>query len=158
MNQERLIELFEYNKNGYFLWKNDNKHNKLKGIRCGTKIDGYIIIKIDGKQYREHRLVWLYHTGELPSCQIDHINRIRDDNRIENLRLCPNNNKENGQNRNLNKNNKSGHKGVTWHKSINRWISYIRVENKLIHLGSFSCIDDAIKSRKKAEEEYFTYV
>lgn len=48
--------------------------------------DGYLIIKVKGKQYKAHRIVWLLHHGDFPNGEIDHINRIRTDNRIENLR------------------------------------------------------------------------
>jgi|GEM_PF-5583807 len=48
--------------------------------------DGYIILKIKGKQFKYHRVVWLVVTGDFPNNEIDHINRIRDDNRFENLR------------------------------------------------------------------------
>ena len=48
--------------------------------------DGYLIIKFKGKQYKSHRLCWLIYFGEFPKNEIDHINGIRDDNRILNLR------------------------------------------------------------------------
>jgi hypothetical protein len=47
---------------------------------------GYVQIKISGKLYHAHRLAWLYVYGYMPEKEIDHINRIRDDNRIANLR------------------------------------------------------------------------
>lgn len=49
---------------------------------------GYVIVKIKGKQIKQHRLVWFLCNGYFPSCEIDHINRIIDDNRIENLRIA----------------------------------------------------------------------
>ena len=48
--------------------------------------DGYLIIKVKGKQFKAHRLIWFLYYGEFPQKEIDHINRIRTDNRIENLR------------------------------------------------------------------------
>lgn len=48
--------------------------------------DGYLIIKIKKKAYKAHRLVYAYFNGKFPAHEIDHINRIRTDNRIENLR------------------------------------------------------------------------
>ena len=48
--------------------------------------DGYLIIKIKKRQYKAHRLVYAYFNGKFPAHEIDHINRIRTDNRIENLR------------------------------------------------------------------------
>lgn len=47
---------------------------------------GYLIIKIKGKQFKAHRIVWFLCTGQWPSGVIDHINRVKTDNRIENLR------------------------------------------------------------------------
>lgn len=49
--------------------------------------NGYLILKIKGKQFKAHRVVWFLCNGYFPKEEIDHINRVRDDNRIENLRL-----------------------------------------------------------------------
>lgn len=70
-----------------------------------TDKGGYTRVKINGKTYLEHRLVWLLHKGVWPTGQLDHINGDRSDNRIENLREA-----SNGQNRansKVNKNNLS---------------------------------------------------
>ncbi|MBK8106016.1 MAG: HNH endonuclease [Betaproteobacteria bacterium] len=60
-------------------------------------LDGYRQVRVNGKQYREHHLVWLLHNGRMPSGELDHINCVRDDNRIENLRECTR--EQNTQNR-----------------------------------------------------------
>ena len=54
-----------------------------------------------------------------------------------------------------NKNNTSGHKGVSWNKRNKKWITYITFQGKRIHLGYFDKKEDAIKARLKAEEEFF---
>ena len=59
------------------------------------------------------------------------------------------------QNKGLQKRNTSGHKGVSWDKSKNKWYTYITVNYKLINLGRFSILEDAIEARKKAEIKYF---
>ena len=86
LTQKRLKELLDYDpKTGIFTWKYAN-NNRKAGSKAGYKAkDGYIAISIDSKRYLAHRLVWLFVYGHFPKYDIDHINRIRDDNRIENL-------------------------------------------------------------------------
>lgn len=55
----------------------------------------------------------------------------------------------------LPKNNRSGQKGVWWNEQRGMWESYINVHGKRIHLGRYPSYDDAVKARKRAEEEYF---
>lgn len=72
----------EYRDGGLFWIDGPNS-----GMRVGTVLrNGYRRVHYKGKNYPEHRLVWVWHTREMPKGHIDHINRIRDDNRIENLR------------------------------------------------------------------------
>ena len=71
----------------YFFIKNGELHRSDRKNSLGSfDKDGYKIVKIKGKQYKEHRLVWFLYHGRFPKKEIDHINRIRNDNRIENLR------------------------------------------------------------------------
>lgn len=83
----------------------------------------------------------------------DHINRIRSDNRKENLRLVTF--VENCINVSRQSNNKSGYIGVTWDKTTNKWQATIRVNRKLINLGRRKNIEDALVLRLQAEKEYF---
>lgn len=75
---------------------------------------GYVQIKISGKLYHAHRLAWLYVYGYMPEKEIDHINRIRDDNRIANLREATS--QLNSLNTGIYKNNTSGSKGIYYNK------------------------------------------
>lgn len=83
LTQKRLKELFTYNPGtGYLIRKIGVRGKRSKaGDRAGCvqKSTGYRLIRIDGKNYREHRLIFLYMTGEFPAEQVDHINRVRDD-------------------------------------------------------------------------------
>jgi hypothetical protein len=84
---------------------------------------------------------------------VDHIDGNPLNNRRYNLRgVYP---KQNAINQKLQSNNTSGHKGVHWHKGINKWIANIGVDNKLIHLGYFINIEDAIIARENAEKIFF---
>ena len=88
MNQELLHSLFDY-KEGKLHWKESQSRNVKAGDVAGHYGNRrYAQIRINGKYYLKHRLVYLYHHGDLPPepLVIDHINRDRFDNRIENLR------------------------------------------------------------------------
>ncbi|CDH34116.1 HNH endonuclease signature motif containing protein [Xenorhabdus bovienii] len=107
ITQGKLKNLLSYNPDsGEFYW-NESKNNQLKaGDKAGwINGEGYINIEIEGMCYKSHRLAWLYMYGYTPKI-IDHINRIRNDNRIINLRECDFS--ENARNRKIQINNKSG--------------------------------------------------
>lgn len=87
-SQNEIKELFEY-RDGRLHWKKKIARCEI-GNKAGTKHkqSGYRRIAIKGNQYLEHRLIWMMFNGDIPDgMQIDHINRIKDDNRIENLRI-----------------------------------------------------------------------
>ena len=92
--------------------------------------------------------------GKFPpkSLEIDHINQNRLDNRIENLRVVTKS--INLQNQKLSSNNTSGHIGVCWIKDANKWRAAIGVDGKLIYLGNYARIEDAIAVRKQAEKHH----
>ena len=122
---------------------------------CLHKQNGYLHIKILGKNYKAHRLAWIYVYGEFPPSEIDHVNRIRADNRICNLRLAIRS--ENMQNKSKYQNNKSGYVGVHWNKTAKKWRAYISINRKRIHLGGFADMDEAIEARKSGEIKYHPF-
>lgn len=101
--------------------------------------------------YVAHRIAWKIFYGHDPD-EIDHINGVRDDNRIANLRNVDH--KVNGRNVTMCKRNTSGITGVSWNTRNNNWRAYIKTPEKVIYLGSFSNIEDAAKARAKAEKKY----
>ena len=157
VTQERLKELLTYNKrNGTFVWAKPTATWLRPGDSAGgLDKNGAIRIKIDGRLYLAHRLAWLYLFGEWPSGCLDHINRNRQDNRIKNLRLATYS--QNGQNKNHQKNNKSGTPGVYFSKDTNSWRVQINVNKKRINLGRFKSKDLAIAARLSAEKEHFQF-
>lgn len=158
MKQSELKSLLHYD-NGIFYWKKSNSNRIKIGHRAGDKqATGYRRIHILGKRYYEHHLVWLYHYGELPVYQIDHINQIKYDNRIENLRLCPNNHSDNHQNMPIQCNNTSGYAGITYDKNRKKWQAQIKINGKNKFLGRFDKIEDAIKSRNEGKLKYHEFV
>ncbi len=114
---------------------------------------GYQQITVQSRLYLAHRLAWLHTHGVWPKDQIDHINRNRSDNRIANLRDVST--KQNMQNAGKYSSNTSGHPGVSWDKRYSKWRAYIAHNYKLIHLGYFTDIEEALAARKAAEKLYW---
>ena len=153
LTQAELKSKLHYNpETGIFTWLETSSLKMRHGDVAGHKNEkGYIVITINGKIYRAHRLAWIY-MNETLSCCIDHINTIKDDNRISNLRLATLN--QNSFNKKLSKNNTSGVKGVSWNKLTKKWTARIKINNKQITVGAFSDIELAKKVIMEARIKY----
>jgi len=125
------------------------KYGDTAGCLSGS---GYLYIGVCGHYFRAHRLAWLYTYGYLPENDIDHINKIKTDNRIENLRevsrAC---NRFNIGNQ---KNSSTGVKGVHYTNigGYYYWLAHIRINNKLRNLGYYKDFDEAVCARLAAEQ------
>jgi hypothetical protein len=110
--------------------------------------NGYLSGRILGKPVKAHRVIWAMANGRWP-LMIDHINGIRDDNRLMNLReaTC----RENSKNVGVKQSNKSGTVGVCWDKQTHKWLAYIKDDGKHLNLGRFEKLHDAIHARRSAE-------
>jgi hypothetical protein len=142
---------------GIFTWvKKPNRNIKLGSIAGRKRNDGYVEVKYNKKHYLAHRLAWFFMYGEVPLYNIDHINEIKIDNRICNLRLD-----SNGENtHNISKprvDNTSGHRGAYWHKQRGKWTAQIRVKGVLIHLGMFNLPEEAHAAYLCAKRELHPY-
>ena len=86
MTVEKCRELYSY-WDGVLYWKKPPRASIKKGDHVGT-LDkyGYLVTSFAGKQYLVHRLIWLWHYGEWPKHEIDHINGIKTDNHLYNMR------------------------------------------------------------------------
>lgn len=146
ITQERLKELLSYDPiTGIFkrLKQINYKINPDKIV--GSINDGYLIVKLDNKFYRLHRLAWLYAHGRFPENDIDHIDGDKQNNKLENLREA--NNSENGRNKPKFKKNKSGHKGVCWIEKSQKWRASIALGNKKTkHIGLYENLEDAVEA------------
>lgn len=140
MNQEELKRIVRYEDGKLISILASGR--AVVGKAIGSKRpDGYVRCQINGHSAYLHRLVWLYHYGELPEF-IDHINGDRSDNRIENLRASSL--QENNTNlRKAKRTSKSGVLGVNWHKKTNKWRVQVRLNRATIHVGYFDCIEKA---------------
>jgi hypothetical protein len=155
LEQGTLKKYLKYSKEtGIFTWKNISKYHIEKNGSIAGFIakNGYVVIKINGKKYKAHRLAWLYVYGYMPKYGIDHINHNRSDNRIENLRDVSAS--INSKNRHKHKNNTSGFTGVGFVAKSNRWRARITVDGVVIYLGNFINFHEAVNARKNAEVLY----
>lgn len=135
-----LVDQFDYEDG--FLWWKTIKNGRFVGPVGYVNSDGYLSVKYKNKSYRVHRIIWAMHRGDT-QLQIDHINRCRSDNRIENLRAVTN--KENSQNQ-----LRFRKGGVTWDKTNSRW----RVSWRGKYLASTKDKFEAWCIRKSREVSY----
>lgn len=156
LTQEHLKSLLTYDPDtGEFRWKvNIGARAKIGALAGSRNSEGYTHIQIDRRKYRAHRLAWLYMFGEQPP-EIDHINRIKHDNRLVNLRSVTH--AENGQNQKRPVNNTSGHIGVDYHKRSQKWRARIKIDGKLRDIGYFATLAEAASARKNAESTYMPF-
>jgi hypothetical protein len=154
ITQELLHYLFDY-KDGNFYWKNlSSKYSNAKiGNRAGIsrRQNGYLYIRIFGKVYLHHRMVFLHQKGYLPK-MLDHIDGIRTNNRIENLRECSFS--ENAFNSKLTYKNTSGYKNVVWSKQRKKWRVQMTVYGKNLSFGFYDDIELAALVAEEARDKY----
>lgn len=136
VNLDDLKSRYSYDfSTGVFTRLKNNWNFKVGDILENKTPDGYLILGIGKSQFLAHRMAWLYHYGEMPNGMLDHINGDRSDNRIENLRVVGS--LENTWNTKKHSDNKSGYKGVHYHKQNDTWRAVIMANGKRIHIGLF---------------------
>lgn len=153
VTQEELKRLFSYDpETGLFTRLIGRKGVAAGAIAGAVMLNGYIAIGIKPKKYLAHRLAWFYHYGEWPEKMLDHVNGNKSDNRICNLRPCDKS--KNACNSKLQINNKSGVKGVCWHKAMKKWHVQLRFEGKQHNLGFFDSLEEAARFVRQAREQH----
>ena len=151
LTQQKLKQYLNYDPlTGVFIYKVKPCRKIRAGSVAGSLSHGYIHIMISGKNYKAHRLAWLYVYGYFPEHDIDHIDRDPSNNKIDNLRHATH--QCNIRNIGLQCNNTSGIKGVHWHKQHDKWHAQIMVNNKNHYLGLFTDFTEAVCTRLAAEQ------
>lgn len=165
LTQTLVKELMEYDpETGDCFWKPRNESHQpdlrllnswntkfaWKKVGFVSKQSGYMQTALLGKQQQLHRLIWLYVYGEIPET-IDHIDSVRTNNRILNLRsVSQGTNNKNAKRRN---DNKTGVTGIRLTEN-GKWLVRIRVNKKLIVAGRFDDFEEAVKVRNSLEKEH----
>lgn len=152
---ETLRSLLDYkSETGELVWKRRRGRGcrgDLVGKRAGSwHKDGYLHVSVLNSKYLAHRLVWLHVTGVWPSGEIDHINGIRSDNRIENIRDV-----SKGVNQQNQRSGKGAQKalGVDFYKAAGKFRARIKANGKTLSLGHFDTKDEAANAYIKAKRE-----
>jgi len=152
LTQERLKELLHYDESTGIFTRKTKVANRLAGTVSGARQNkGYVQIMIDKENYLAHRLAWFYVYGKWPNNQIDHINRIKTDNKISNLRDVDNS--KNQHNIGIRSHNSSGVTGVYQSSKSKKWVATIEVNNKKHCLGTYTSLHDAASARQAFEEK-----
>lgn len=154
---EKAKELFIYDRDtGIIKWRkrfNGRQHGNMVAGGTGSRGNGYTCIRFKGKLYYGHRIAMLlaygFYGGGL---DVDHINHVRDDNRLLNLRFVTAT--DNQRNLSRYSNNASGVTGVFYRKDRRKYVARIKVDDVNIYLGSFVSLEEAAKARKAAEIKY----
>ena len=141
--------------NGVPVWAVDiGKKIKQGAVAGGETADGYHRIGLHRKLFQTHIVVWVLTHGVAPDSEIDHINGVKSDNRIENLRLVTH--AENHRNRRIPSNNKSGAVGVLSPKnSPDKFQARIRIPDRSrnIVIGTFNTFRVAVLARQFMQVE-----
>lgn len=149
---DAIRKVLAYDKNtGQFTFSVSGP-NRRAGRVAGhvNKVNGYVEVGVQGRKVYGHRLAWLMAYGHFPQAALDHINGVRSDNRIANLRLAHGSiNSENV--RSASSNGSSGFLGVTFCRQTKRWIAQITVSHKHKTLGRFDTPELAHEAYLKAK-------
>lgn len=153
-SQDDLREVFEYREDGNLYWKVARGKATI-GKMAGSMMNGYVDIFYRGTHLLAHRLVWIYHNGDLlPDTYIDHRNGDRADNRIENLRVVS---------RSINAMNKTPERtadyrhlpvGVYPNWGKNGAVKSYQARFKQQYLGSFKTADEAAAAYQDAKKSH----
>lgn len=144
-----LRELSYDSVTGLFTGLRQRSPSALAGRQAGSPTKkGYIAITVRGKKFLAHRLAWFFVFREWPEHQIDHVNGVKSDNRIVNLREASAS--DNQCNRPAQRNNQAGVKGLYFETRRGKWRVRVSRERKEHHVGYFATKEEAYEAWKQA--------
>ena len=148
---DRLNELFRYEpETGKLIRRKGVKRSAAGTVVGSLMASGHVYVSVDYQKCYVHRVVWKMVHGEDPEVEIDHINGVKDDNRLSNLRLADRS--QNAMNSRLQKNSTSGLKGVTFVKDRGNWLAQIKARGVYHYLGHHNTKQAAHEAYKRAAE------
>lgn len=153
ITQDQVRKLFNYNpETGELIRRVQTASRAKVGDVVGcANTKGYLMVRVNGKLRLNHKVAFLHFHGYLPK-YIDHINGVKNDNRIKNLRSCTLS--QNNRNATKRKDNTSGFKNVSWNKRVNKYRVQIKVNRKNKYIGHFTDINEANQAAIAARLKY----
>lgn len=157
LRYEEVARLFTYDReSGVLYWRirdrNTIRHKYVAGSIKGNN-DGYRRVRVNGQSYKEHRIIMMLCFGHIPeNAEIDHINHVRNDNRMVNLRFVTR--RENQRNQSLSSKSTTGATGVYFSKARKKYVAKIGVNRKLIFLGNYDTLEEAAAARAEANLKF----
>ena len=150
--EEYIKDNFHYNPETGDLWRKCKNYYRLCDTINKTS-ENYFRVQVLKKRYFVHRICWFLYYCIWPDDQIDHVNGITNDNRIDNLREATAS--QNQMNAKLSSNNTSGYKGVVYIHDRQKWRAQITLNNKMIYIGIFSTKEAAFEAYKNKAQQLF---
>lgn len=156
LRYEEVAKLFTYDREtGVLYWKARTRYTIRHKYVAGTSKGkgGYRQVRIKGKAYHVHRIIMMLCFGHIPeNAEIDHINHVRDDNRLVNLRFVTRG--ENLKNQSVSSNNPTGITGVCFNKFRNKFMARIGVNRQALYLGCYNTLEEAAAARAEANLKF----
>lgn len=157
LSYEEVAKLFTYDREaGVLYWRIRDRNTIRRKYVAGTSkgaTGGYRQVCIKGKYYRVHRIIMMLCFGHIPeNAEIDHINHVRDDNRLANLRFVTASG--NRRNQSISSRNTTGVTGVYFIKSRNKFMTQIQVNYQWHYLGLYNTLEEAVAARAEANLKF----
>lgn len=160
LEYREALELFRYDyETGVLYWRWRVNSRVPKTLEAGRQRKsnsggyGYLDVQVHGRAYPVHRVVMLMCYGFYgESLEVDHINHVRNDNRLVNLRFVTHG--ENMKNKSISSKNTSGVTGVHFAKANKKYVAQIKVDRKVMHLGMFDTLEAAAAARAEANLKF----
>ena len=148
-----FTDIFEY-RDGELFNKVRRANSEPIGKRAGyyDKSSGYYKVKVQGRSYLLHRVIYAIHYGEMPKL-VDHEDRVKTNNRVENLRSATRG--QNVVNSKVRVDNKYGYKGVTYHKAAGKFAAQTFKDGKRVHIGLYESPVEAAAAYNTRIKELF---
>jgi len=154
LTQDQLKEVLDYDPETGLFTRKTTWHRYLAGTVAGClSPNGYIYMSVNGTRTVAHRLAWLYMTGGFPELDIDHINGDKSDNRWVNLREVSESVNLQNQRR-AHRNSQSGLLGVRKNNRGDGWSARIRIDGKVMQIGTFRSPEAAHEAYLEAKRKY----